>query len=84
MSSEGLGHNVYVRAEDVLIDDAGSLCGEVEPVTFMGTHYRVGIKGIMPNILTSIFVGQSAPQVGGQVRVSIKPQALMLLPEGVV
>ncbi|MBT4872747.1 ABC transporter ATP-binding protein [Rhodobacteraceae bacterium nBUS_24] len=80
--SEGSGQNVYVRAEDVRIDEAGSLCGEVETVTFMGTHYRVGIKGIMPNVLTSIFSGQSAPNVGGKVRVSIKPQALMLLPEG--
>ncbi len=80
---EGSGQNVYVRAEDVKIDETGSLCGEVETVTFMGTHYRVGIKGIMPNIITSIFVGQSAPEIGVRVRVSIKPRALMLLPEGV-
>ena len=82
LPSNGSGHNVYVRAEDVQIDEAGSLGGEVETVTFMGTHYRVGIKGIMPNTLTSIFAGQSAPKVGAKVKVSIKPQTLMLLPEG--
>ncbi len=82
LPSEGLSQNVYVRAEDVQIDEAGSLCGEVETVTFMGTHYRIGIKGIIPNTLTSIFAGQNAPPVGAKVRVSIKPQTLMLLPEG--
>jgi len=82
LPSDGSGHNVYVRAEDVQIDEAGSLGGEVETVTFMGTHYRVGIKGIMPNTLTSIFAGQSAPKVGAKIKVSIKPQTLMLLPEG--
>lgn len=82
LPSDGSGQNVYVRAEDVQIDEAGSLGGEVETVTFMGTHYRVGIKGIMPNTLTSIFAGQSAPKVGAKIKVSIKPQTLMLLPEG--
>ena len=80
---DGSGHYVYVRAEDVQIDDAGSLCGEVETITFMGTHYRVGIKGIMPNVLTSIFVGQNAPEVGSKVMVNIKPETLMLLTDGV-
>ena len=82
LPSDGAGHNVYVRAEDVRIDEAGSLCGVVETVTFMGTHYRIGIKGIMPSTLTSIFAGQSAPKVGATVKVSIKPHTLMLLPEG--
>lgn len=78
---DGNGHNVFVRAEDVLIEPSGPLRGKVESVTFLGTHYRVGIAGIMPDILTSIFPGQSAPKVGETVRVSISPEALMLLPQ---
>ncbi|MFT6301363.1 MAG: putative spermidine/putrescine transport system ATP-binding protein [Pseudomonadales bacterium] len=52
----------------------------MEVVTFLGTHYRIGIKGITPNLLTSIFVGLSAPQIGQTVNVAIAPEALMLLP----
>ena len=79
---DGSGHNVFVRAEDVQIDADGPMTGQVETVTFLGTHYKIGIAGIMPDVLTSIYVGQSAPKVGESVKVSIKPEALMLLPEG--
>ena len=82
LPGEGSGNNVFVRAEDVRIDDNGSLCGQVETITFLGTHYRIGIKGITPNLLTSIFAGQSAPKVGQSVKVAIKPEALILLPAG--
>ena len=58
LPSDGLGHNVFVRAVDVKIDLADSLCGKVETVTLMGTHYRLGLKALR-NILNSIFVGQS-------------------------
>lgn len=79
---DGSGHDAFVRAEDVLIDGSGPLKGHVESVTFLGTHYRVGITGIMPDILTSIFPGQNAPKIGDTVQVSIEPEALMLLPLG--
>ena len=79
---DGTGHNVFVRAEDVQIDTEGPLNGKVESVTFFGTHYRVGISGIMTDVLTSTYAGQNAPKVGERVEVSIKPEALMLLPEG--
>ncbi len=81
LERDGSGQDIFVRAEDVLIDASGLLKGQVETVTFLGTHYRVGIKGIMPDILTSIFPGQKAPQIGETVRVSIKPETLMLLPQ---
>jgi putative spermidine/putrescine transport system ATP-binding protein len=80
---DGAGHQVYVRAEDVQIDEQGPLTGQVEIVTFLGTHYRIGIKGITSDLLTSIFVGLSGPKVGQTVNVAIAPEALMLLPDGV-
>lgn len=82
LPSDGSGHDVFVRAEDVQIDADGPMTGQVETVTFLGTHYKIGIAGIMPDVLTSIYAGQSAPKVGETVKVSIKPEALMLLPEG--
>ena len=82
LPGDGTGHDVYVRAENVRIEASGPLSGQVETVTFLGTHYRVGISGIAPDILTSIHAGQSAPKVGETVKVAINPEALMLLPEG--
>lgn len=81
-----LDHNaadkdVFVRAEDVHIVETGPLRAVVESVTFLGTHYRVGLVGVMPGILTSIFPGHNAPQVGDSVNLAIKPDALMLLPK---
>jgi hypothetical protein len=37
----------------------------------------------MPNLLTSILTDHSAPKVGQTVKVAIKPDALILLPEGI-
>ena len=82
LPSDGTGHNVFVRAEDVQIDADGPLNGKVETVTFLGTHYRIGIAGVMPEVLTSTYAGLNAPKVGDAVKVSIKPETLMLLPEG--
>ena len=81
LPDDGRGHNVFVRAEDVRIDAEGPLNGKVESVTFLGTHYRVAISGIIPNILMSTHVDQNAPKVGEAVKVSIKSEALILLPE---
>ena len=75
------GRAVFVRAEDVHIDASGQLRGKVETVTFLGTHYRVGISGITKDLLVSIHAGQYAPEVGDTVNISIKPNALMLLPD---
>lgn len=80
---DGTGQKVFVRAEDVEINSTGPLVGEVEAVTFLGTHYRIALKGIIPGILMATFPGQNAPQVGDKVNVSISPEALMLLPESV-
>ncbi|MCK0104477.1 TOBE domain-containing protein [Pseudohalocynthiibacter aestuariivivens] len=82
LPKDGTGQIVFVRAEDSLIDPNGPLTGQVETVTFLGTHYRVGIKGVMPGVLTSNFAGQNAPKVGETVQEAIKPEALILLPEG--
>ena len=81
LPADGENKNIYVRAEDVQIDAEGSLTGHVETVTFLGMHYRLGIKGIMPGILTSIYAGHTAPKVGDTVRIAIQPNALMLLPK---
>ena len=79
---DGMGQDVYVRAEGVQISPSGSLKGQVEAVTFLGTHYRIGLKGIIPNTLTCIFSDVNAPHIGQTVNVSIKPEALILLPKG--
>ena len=78
---EGKGQTAFVRAEDVQIVESGSLSGTVETVTFLGTHYRIGISGITSDMLSSIHSGQDAPKVGEIVSVSIMPDSLMLLPE---
>ena len=79
---DGTGQSVYVRAEDVQISEKGPLTGQVENVTFLGTHYRIGVKGIAPDLLTSILVGQTAPNIGDTVSVSIHPDSLLILPKG--
>ena len=37
----------------------------------------------MPNTLTSDYSGQNAPKIGEVVKVAIKAEDIMLLPEGV-
>lgn len=73
---------VFVRAEDVHISKKGSLTGTVQTTTFLGTHYRIGISGIASGVLTSILAGQTAPNIGDTVKVSINPEALLILPNG--
>ncbi|WP_040305933.1 ABC transporter ATP-binding protein [Ahrensia sp. R2A130] len=81
LPSDGSDRDVFVRAEDVALQAGGSLEGRVETVTFLGTHYRIGLSDIMPGLLTSTYAGQNAPRVGETVRAEIKPEALMLLPK---
>jgi putative spermidine/putrescine transport system ATP-binding protein len=78
---DGVGQTVFVRAEDVRIIKNGPLRGKVETVTFLGTHYRIGISGIASDTIASIHSGQVAPKVGDTINVSIKPETLMLLPD---
>ena len=83
LEADGDGQTIFVRAEDVRIDDNGPLRGKVEIVTFLGTHYRIGISGITFDMIAAIYSGQNAPKVGDMINLSITPEALMLLPEKV-
>ncbi len=82
LPGDGSGQDVFVRAEDVQIEADGPLTGRVETVTFLGTHYRIGISGITTDVLASTYVGQNAPRAGETVTAEIKPEMLMLLPKG--
>ncbi|MGI9484435.1 MAG: ABC transporter ATP-binding protein [Geminicoccaceae bacterium] len=77
----GDGKTAYVRAEDVRLSDDGPLTGTVETVTFLGSHYRIGIKDVVNDTLYALHSGLRAPQPGSIVRLDIAPEALMLLPE---
>jgi putative spermidine/putrescine transport system ATP-binding protein len=75
----GIGSTVFVRAEDVRITDDGPLSARVESVTFLGTHYRVGLAGIASRTIFALYAGKSAPAVASTVRITIDPATLMLL-----
>ena len=83
LPKEGDGHTVFVRGENVQIVETGPLQGTVETVTFLGTHYRIGISGINSHVITSIHSAHQAPKVGEKINVAITPEALMLLPKEV-
>jgi putative spermidine/putrescine transport system ATP-binding protein len=72
-----------VRAENIQINKNGSLSGFVDAVTFLGTHYRVGISGVVSESITSIFSGNKVPKLGEKIRLSIDPQSILLLPSKV-
>lgn len=81
LSSAGDGKTAFVRAEDVRLSDDGPLTGQVETVTFLGSHYRIGIKGVVEDTLYAMHSGLQAPKPGSTVRLDITPEALMMLPE---
>ena len=83
LPKEGDGHTVFVRGENVQIVETGPLQGTVETVTFLGTHYRIGISGISSHVIASIHSEHQAPKVGEKINVAISPEALMLLPKEV-
>ena len=83
LPKEGDGHTVFVRGENVQIVETGPLQGTVETVTFLGTHYRIGISGITSYVIASIHSAHQAPKVGEKINVAITPEALMLLPKEV-
>jgi putative spermidine/putrescine transport system ATP-binding protein len=69
-----------VRAENIQINKNGPLSGFVDAVTFLGTHYRVGVSGVVSETITSIFSGTKVPKLGEKIRLSIDPQSILLLP----
>lgn len=75
------GHEVLVRAEDIRIDAQGPITARVETVTFLGTHYRIALAGVTEGPLFALHTGLSAPELGSEVRLSIAPEALLVLPE---
>ena len=74
-------HDVLVRAEDIRLDPQGPLAATVEAVTFLGTHYRIALAGATDEPLFALHTGLSAPRPGDAVRLSIAPEALLILPE---
>ena len=76
--AEGL--HAFVRAEDIRIDPSGPVSGRVETVTFLGTHYRIALSGAAPDMLFALHGGLSAPKPGETVRLSIAPEAILILP----
>lgn len=75
------GQQVLVRAEDIRIDPQGPVTARVETVTFLGTHYRIALSGAMTGPLFMLHAGFSAPKPGDEVRISIPPEALLVLPK---
>ncbi|SFG36927.1 ABC transporter ATP-binding protein [Sulfitobacter dubius] len=74
---------VLVRAEDIRIDPQGPITARVETVTFLGTHYRIALSGASDTLLIARHSGLSAPRQGETVRLSVAPEALLILPKGV-
>jgi len=74
---------VLARAEDIRIDPQGSITARVDTVTFLGTHYRITLSGASETQIIALHSGMSAPQQGQSVRLSIAPEALLILPRGV-
>lgn len=73
-------YQVYVRADDVKLSQDGPLRGTVESVTFLGTHYRVGVSGVVQGLLYANHTGTTPPKPGDTVQMAIAPEALLLLP----
>jgi putative spermidine/putrescine transport system ATP-binding protein len=78
---DGTDCEAYVRAENIQINENGPLSGRVDNITFLGTHYRLGISGIVPEPITSIFSGNKAPKIGDKINISIEPETILLLPK---
>ncbi len=73
------GKAAFVRAEDVKIVADGPLAATVETVTFLGTHYRIGLRGATHETLFCLHQGVSAPKPGETVRLAIAPQSILTL-----
>lgn len=75
------GREVLVRPEDIRIDPEGPVSAKVETVTFLGTHYRISLADAANRPLFALHSGLSAPKPGDEVRLSIAPEALLILPK---
>ena len=75
------GVEVFVRAEDVHLDETGPLSGTVETVAFSGGHYRIGIAGVTNETLFATHPGRQAPRPGEAVRLRIDAGDLLVLPQ---
>lgn len=74
------GQEVLVRAQDIRIDPQGPIAAKVETVTFLGTYYRIALSGLADEPIFALHTGLSAPRPGSDVRLSIAPEALLILP----
>lgn len=83
LPESAVGKEVLVRAEDIRIDPDGPVTARVETVTFLGTYYRIALAGVGPELLFALHSGLSAPKPGEHVRLSIQPEALIILPKTV-
>lgn len=81
LSKPAEGQQTLVRAEDIRLDPEGPVAARVETVTFMGTHYRIALSGVVPGTLIALHSGLSAPKSGDTVRLSVAPEAILILPE---
>jgi len=77
----GTGCDAYVRAENIQVSKNGPLSGRVDNITFLGTHYRLGISGVIAEPITSIFSGNKVPKIGDKINISIEPDTILLLPK---
>ena len=77
----GPDSEVFVRSENLRIDEGGPLEGRVESITFSGGHYRIGLSGLTsdPKPLYALSHGKTAPAAGSTLRLSINPNDLILL-----
>lgn len=75
------GKTAYIRSENVRLDQAGSLSGTVETVTFSGGHFRLAVGGVLPDagLLYLQHPGRTAPETGSTVRLTIDPSDLIFL-----
>ena len=71
----------YIRSENIRLDQAGSLVGKVETVTFSGGHFRLAVGGVLPDgsLLYLQHPGRTAPESGSTVRLTIDPSDLIYL-----
>jgi len=72
---------IYVRAENMKVDDTGPLTGTLETITFSGGHYRLGIRGVVADgaLVHAHLQSRTTPKRGQQIRLSIDPSHLILV-----
>lgn len=71
------GKEIYIRAENVILDDDGQLSGLVESTTYHGTHYRLVLSGVCASPLYAN--SNASVAVGSRVRFKVDPEKLIVL-----